>query len=138
MITADEVLNSRFQTTKFREGYDQDEVDDFLDRVVHTLRAREAGTPDPTALTADDIAATRFRATKLREGYDQDDVDALLDRVGSAVADRGEAPEPGLAATAPSLATAGPIRYPETRSTSTPPGMVDVGRGGFRGLFRRR
>ncbi|RYV52496.1 DivIVA domain-containing protein [Pengzhenrongella frigida] len=39
MLTADDVLNKKFQATKFREGYDQDEVDDFLDDVVNTLRA---------------------------------------------------------------------------------------------------
>ncbi|WP_040399870.1 DivIVA domain-containing protein, partial [Cellulomonas massiliensis] len=38
LLTADDVLNKKFQPTKFREGYDQDEVDDFLDEVVSTLR----------------------------------------------------------------------------------------------------
>lgn len=38
LLTADDVLNKKFQPTKFREGYDQDEVDDFLDEVVATLR----------------------------------------------------------------------------------------------------
>jgi len=41
LLTADDVLNKKFQATKFREGYDQDEVDDFLDDVVNTLRAVE-------------------------------------------------------------------------------------------------
>lgn len=38
MLTPEDVLNKAFQTTKFREGYDQDEVDDFLDQVVIELR----------------------------------------------------------------------------------------------------
>src|SRR5690606_28931633 len=38
LLTADDVLNKKFQATKFREGYDQDEVDDFLDEVANTLR----------------------------------------------------------------------------------------------------
>src|SRR5690606_23646774 len=38
LLTADDVLTKKFQATKFREGYDQDEVDDFLDEVVNTLR----------------------------------------------------------------------------------------------------
>jgi len=42
LLTADDVLNKKFQPTKFREGYDQDEVDDFLDEVVNTLRSRDA------------------------------------------------------------------------------------------------
>ncbi|HLV57051.1 MAG TPA: DivIVA domain-containing protein [Actinotalea caeni] len=41
-LTPEDVVNKRFQPTKFREGYDQDEVDDFLDEVVNTLRALDA------------------------------------------------------------------------------------------------
>ncbi|MBD8584281.1 DivIVA domain-containing protein [Frigoribacterium sp. CFBP 13729] len=37
-LTPEDVVNKRFQPTKFREGYDQDEVDDFLDEVVAELR----------------------------------------------------------------------------------------------------
>jgi len=37
-LTPEDVVNKRFQATKFREGYDQDEVDDFLDEVVNELR----------------------------------------------------------------------------------------------------
>ncbi|WP_130176604.1 DivIVA domain-containing protein [Cryobacterium sp. SO1] len=37
-LTPEDVVNKRFQSTKFREGYDQDEVDDFLDEVVVELR----------------------------------------------------------------------------------------------------
>ena len=38
LLTADDVLNKKFEPTKFREGYNQEEVDDFLDEVVVTLR----------------------------------------------------------------------------------------------------
>jgi len=37
-LTPEDVVSKRFQATKFREGYDQDEVDDFLDDVVNELR----------------------------------------------------------------------------------------------------
>ena len=37
-LTPEDVVNKRFQPTKFREGYDQDEVDDFLDEVVVEMR----------------------------------------------------------------------------------------------------
>ena len=37
-LTPEDVVNKRFQPTKFREGYDQDEVDDFLDELVVELR----------------------------------------------------------------------------------------------------
>ncbi|TPW76378.1 DivIVA domain-containing protein [Schumannella soli] len=37
-LSPEDVVNKRFNPTKFREGYDQDEVDDFLDEVVVELR----------------------------------------------------------------------------------------------------
>src|SRR5699024_6411231 len=37
-LTPEVVVNKKFQVTKFREGYDQDEVDDFLDEIVEELR----------------------------------------------------------------------------------------------------
>ncbi|WP_129339217.1 DivIVA domain-containing protein [Cellulomonas endophytica] len=46
LLTADDVLNKKFQATKFREGYDQDEVDDFLDEVVNTLRELQGENED--------------------------------------------------------------------------------------------
>ncbi len=39
LLTADDVLNKKFQSVKFREGYDQIEVDEFLDEVVATIYA---------------------------------------------------------------------------------------------------
>jgi DivIVA domain-containing protein len=38
-LTADDVVLKKFQPTKFREGYDQVEVDDFLDEVALAMRA---------------------------------------------------------------------------------------------------
>ncbi len=37
-LTPEDIVNMRFQSTKFRDGYDQDEVDDFLDEVVAEMR----------------------------------------------------------------------------------------------------
>lgn len=37
-LTPEQVINKTFQPTKFREGYDQEEVDLFLDEVVAELR----------------------------------------------------------------------------------------------------
>jgi len=37
-LTPEDVVNKQFQSTKFRDGYDQDEVDDFLDEVVLEMR----------------------------------------------------------------------------------------------------
>ncbi len=38
VLTPEDLFNKRFQTTKFRDGYDQDEVDDFLDEVTEEFR----------------------------------------------------------------------------------------------------
>jgi DivIVA domain-containing protein len=45
-LTPEEILSKRFQTTKFRDGYDQDEVDDFLDEVVLEVRRLIAENAD--------------------------------------------------------------------------------------------
>ncbi|MFT4147867.1 MAG: DivIVA domain-containing protein [Micrococcaceae bacterium] len=37
-LTPEDIVNKRFEATKFREGYDQDEVDDYLDEIVVELR----------------------------------------------------------------------------------------------------
>jgi len=47
-LTPEDIVNKRFQSTKFREGYDQDEVDDFLDEVVVEMR-RLVGENDELA-----------------------------------------------------------------------------------------
>ncbi|MBS6968893.1 MAG: DivIVA domain-containing protein [Actinomyces sp.] len=45
-LTADDVLNKKFQYVKFREGYDQDEVDEFLDEVVSTIYSLQMENQD--------------------------------------------------------------------------------------------
>lgn len=40
-LTPEEVVNQKFTITKFRDGYDLDQVDDFLDTIVEELRERE-------------------------------------------------------------------------------------------------
>jgi DivIVA domain-containing protein len=61
LLTADDVLNKKFQATKFREGYDQDEVDDFLDEVVNTLRAVQSENDE----LKDKLAAAERRVAEL-------------------------------------------------------------------------
>lgn len=46
LLTADDVLTKKFPATKFREGYDVVEVDDFLDEVLTTLRELYAENDD--------------------------------------------------------------------------------------------
>jgi DivIVA domain-containing protein len=46
LLTAEDVLNKAFSKTKYREGFDQDEVDDFLDEVANTIAALTAERDD--------------------------------------------------------------------------------------------
>lgn len=73
-LTPEDVVNKRFQPTKFREGYDQDEVDDFLDEIVvelrrltqenEDLRKQLSGTEDQPATTSTTSAASATSATE--------------------------------------------------------------------------
>lgn len=80
-VTADDVSAVTFGRTQFREGYDTEQVDAFLQRVHEALVAKGAGRPWQGILTPDAVLKQRFAATKFRPGYDQDQVDDLLDRV---------------------------------------------------------
>lgn len=40
-LTSDDILNQKFAITKFRDGYDMDQVDDFLDKIGDDLRQIE-------------------------------------------------------------------------------------------------
>ena len=63
-LTADDVLNKKFQTTKFREGYDQDEVDEFLDQIVEAMRDLENENAELKAK----LDAANARVAELSEG----------------------------------------------------------------------
>jgi DivIVA domain-containing protein len=67
LLTADDVLNKKFQSTKFREGYDQDEVDDFLDEVVSTLREIQGENDDLKSK----VAAAERRIAEMGRGTDR-------------------------------------------------------------------
>jgi DivIVA domain-containing protein len=71
-LTPEDVVNKRFQATKFREGYDQDEVDDFLDEVVNELRRLSEENEDLRGKLS--VCERRVgelsRATVAREGMD--------------------------------------------------------------------
>lgn len=88
--------SSRFARTR-GEGYDEQQVDDFLDELAAALSSEEAAE-DITAR----IAGATFTPTRLRAGYALEDVDALLDEVTTGL---GGTPSP--AATSPTSATDG-------------------------------
>jgi DivIVA domain-containing protein len=105
-LTPEDVVNKRFQPTKFREGYDQDEVDDFLDEVVVELRRlnqeneelrqrliasdsrinelqRSAGQPAPAAFdqpvaASAPVPAPAFQASAVDPSVDPSNTNNLL------------------------------------------------------------
>jgi len=67
-------------------GYNEDEVDDFLDRV-------EAALQDPTrrTLTLEQVRTVAFSKPPIgKRGYNEDEVDAFLDRVEATLAGPSE------------------------------------------------
>jgi DivIVA domain-containing protein len=76
----DRIRTARFGTTH-RGGYEEEEVDDFLDRIADSLVRGERGTLSRLAGEA------RFKTVRVRPGYVMADVDSLLASVGQALAD---------------------------------------------------
>jgi DivIVA domain-containing protein len=76
----DRIRSSRFGTTR-RGGYEEEEVDEFLDRIMDNLIRGERGTLQRLAGEA------RFTTVRLRPGYVIADVDSLLASVEHALAD---------------------------------------------------
>ncbi|KQN99766.1 cell division protein [Arthrobacter sp. Leaf234] len=116
-LTPDDVVNKRFQPTKFREGYDQDEVDDFLDEIVVELRRLNqenedlrrkladgpSDTPQATTVPAP-VAASSHTEDAGAEGTTPDSVPA---EVAADVEEPNPAPAPAApAAAAPAASTA--------------------------------
>ncbi|MDR2253396.1 MAG: DivIVA domain-containing protein [Bifidobacteriaceae bacterium] len=64
LLTADDVVLKAFQATKFREGYDQVEVDDFLDEVVLAMRTLARENEELRAK----LAAAELRVAELEAG----------------------------------------------------------------------
>lgn len=84
-MRSDEVLKEKFRATKYSVGYDQREVDHFLDRVVDSLRKYESGESiERQPVTAQTVQSVQFAPTRFREGYDPHDVDQFLDRLSKA------------------------------------------------------
>jgi DivIVA domain-containing protein len=96
LLTPADVRNTKFTVTRRRPGYDQKDVDDFLDRTEaelsrlvlenHELTGAKHGgaiplvRPHPSPLTPADVRNTKFTVTRHRPGYDQREVDTFLNR----------------------------------------------------------
>ena len=80
VLTSRDVTSKIFTSTRFRNGYEPDQVDAFM-----ALLAWETGTvvgAPQKMLTAQDVMDAKFQASsKFGEGYEQDEVDEFLDDV---------------------------------------------------------
>lgn len=107
-LTPEDVVTKQFQHVRFKEGFDPDEVDDFLDEIVvewrktiaeneelkAKLAALESGaTPAPVAAPVEEVAAP---------------APAVVEEVPAPVA-AVEAPAPAVEGAAPAAASAGII-----------------------------
>ncbi|HEU4492505.1 MAG TPA: VOC family protein [Jiangellales bacterium] len=90
-------LDPTFRTRRVREGYDLDEVDDFVDRVLDVL---EGKTGPSSALSPEAIEAYEFRVVRFRECYSMDDVDDWLDAAAAELRRAAPRREPRAAAQA--------------------------------------
>jgi len=133
MLKSTDITTASFAITKFREGYEQAEVDALLDSATAALAAWESRRV--ATLSSEDVNAHKFQTTKFGNGYDQDQVDDLLDKLVAALAEhesavREAAPEAvpeaakvAVAAEAPEVpeAPAAPTATPALLRASTLP-----------------
>jgi DivIVA domain-containing protein len=88
-LSADEVGSIYFRKPPFgRRGYDEQQVDEFLDQVQADLRARYAGgAVVKVMLTAGDVHEVSFmKPPRGRRGYDEEQVDTFLDEIERTIA----------------------------------------------------
>lgn len=91
LLTSEDVFSVQFPATKLRDGYDQNQIDDYLDEVVRVLSYYEALNASPEAevdltyitVRGRDVREVDFDYTRMRVGYDQDAVDDYLDQVAA-------------------------------------------------------
>lgn len=73
-----DISSLRFTRTNFRTGYNQQEVDQFVDLIAANLALPLA----ERTLHAQEVTAVCFTSTTFRAGYDVDEVDHVLDKLG--------------------------------------------------------
>lgn len=79
VLTAKDVREQQFATTRLTTGYNEQEVDEFLDRAEFTLAVLQQGRPDRATLTSAEVERIQFATTRARPGYDPEHVDRFLD-----------------------------------------------------------
>ncbi len=113
-LNPEEVVNKRFSPTKFRQGYDEEEVDEFLDEVVAELRRLN---------TENDELRAKLRAC---EGRVAELTRAAGERTGTQEAVRMASPLPVLPPT-PAPAPVAPTPIAAPAALSMPPAMAGAG-----------
>ena len=123
-LTPEDVVEKRFNPTRVREGYAQDEVDDFLDEVVAELRRLNA----ENAELRGQLDQCRARVSDLtRAGAGQAPAEPAAPAAEPAPAEAAPAAEPAPVAAQPAPVTAAePAPAPEPVAASAGP----VGTGG--------
>lgn len=98
-VTADDVRDAGFNSVRLRAGgYDEEQVDAFLDRIVDTLNGKDH-------VTAADVHGAEFDTAPFgKPGYDEGEVDAFLRMVENTLAARvHESIRPSVPYVAPPL-----------------------------------
>ncbi len=78
-LTPEQVRGQQFATTRLTTGYNEQEVDEFLDRAEFTLEVLHQGRPERATLSSKDVERVQFSTTRARPGYDPAQVDRFLD-----------------------------------------------------------
>jgi DivIVA domain-containing protein len=73
-----DISSLRFTRTNLRTGYNQQEVDQFVDLIAANLALPLA----ERTLNARQVTVVCFTSTTFRAGYDMDEVDHVLDTLG--------------------------------------------------------
>lgn len=110
-LTPEDVVNKQFQHVKFREGYDVDQVDDFLDEVVVELRRLN----EENDSLRQKLSRAEQRVAEL-ESKGSDDANATQAMPAATV----DAPK----ASAPKKEEAKPVVAPQQPATSQPEAPV--------------
>jgi DivIVA domain-containing protein len=78
-VLIERIQNARFRTTRLGSGYDEEEVDTYLDKLVALLSGGGR-------LDAVELSFVRFSTTRLRPGYVKQDVDTFLGEIAQLAA----------------------------------------------------
>lgn len=117
-LTPEDVLNQRFTITKFRDGYDLEQVDDFLDDIVEELRRHEQEKSE-LQKQVEELTAKLEAAESAQSAAAE-----AAETEGSAAADRTivvDAPQPAAPAEpepAPVAATQAPMQGDAVKSSA--------------------